>query len=90
MPGGILDLWCLFVGILLQCSYIICSWTVLICFMIDLKWCMLESVTTPQTVENSMRSKYSHLVQPEMGELHLDLLASCLVPGQREHFNGWD
>lgn len=39
-----------FVNFLLQCSYIFCSWTVLICFMIDLKWCMLESVTTLQTV----------------------------------------
>lgn len=79
-----------FVNILLQCSYIFCSWTVLICFMIDLKWCMLESVTIPQTVANSIRSKYSHLGQPEMGELHLDLLASCIGPRTKRDFAGWD
>lgn len=86
MTNGILDSSCLFVGILLQCSYLFCSWTVLICFMRDLKWCMLESVTTRQIVENSMRSKYSHLVQPEMGELHLDLLASCIGPRTKRAF----
>lgn len=72
-----------FVNILLQCSYIFCSWTVLICFMIDLRWCMLESVTTLQTVANSIRSKCSHLGQPETGGLHLICLHPALVPGQR-------
>lgn len=79
-----------FVNFLLQCSYIFCSWTVLICFMIDLKWCMLESVTTLQTVANSIRSKCSHLGQPEMGGLHLDLLASCIGPRTKRDFAGWD
>lgn len=79
-----------FVNILLQCSYIFCSWTVLICFMIDLKWCMLESVTTLQTVANSIRSKCSHLGQPETGGLHLDLLAFCIGPRTKRDFAGWD